>query len=62
MTMSDIQYAKKMKDEIKTIPKSEVRKTKKMSPYLIEELVLLAFGLLNDKEGEENNDETETLH
>ena len=48
--------------KIKTIPKSEVRKMKKMSPYLIEELVLLTFGLLNDKEGEENNEETETLH
>ena len=48
-----------MKDEIKTIPKSEV---KKMSPYLIKELVLLTFGLLNDKEGEENNEETEALH
>ena len=51
-----------MKDEIKTIPKSEVRKMKKMSPYLIEELVLLTFGLLNDKKGEENNEETEALH
>ena len=48
--------------KIKNIPKSEVRKIKKMSPYLIEELVLLTFGLLNDKEGEENNEEIETLH
>lgn len=62
MTMSDIQYAKKMKDEVKTIPKRDVRKMKKMSPYLIEELVLLTFGLLNDKEGEENNEKTKTLH
>lgn len=51
-----------MKDEIKTIPKRDVRKMKKMSPYQIEELVLLTFGLLNDKQGEENNEETETLH
>ena len=60
--MSDIQYAKKMKDEIKTMPKSEVRNIKKMSPSLIEELVLLSLVWLNDKEGEENNEETETLH
>ena len=33
-----------------------------MSPYQIEEIVLLAFGGLNNKEGEENNEETETLH
>ena len=48
--------------KIKTIPKSDVRKVKKMSPYQIEELVLLTFGLLNDKQGEENNEETENLH
>lgn len=52
----------KIKDENKTIPKRDVRKMKKMSPYLIEELVLLTFGLLNDKEGEENNENTKTLH
>ena len=46
----------KMKDEIKTIPKSEVRNIKKMSPSLIEELVLLSLVWLNDKEGEENNE------
>ena len=33
-----------------------------MSPYQIDELVLLGFVLLNDKEGEENDEETETLH
>ena len=48
--------------KIKNIPKSEVRKIKKMSPYQIEEIVLLAFGGLNNKEGEENNEETETSH
>lgn len=52
----------KIKDENKTISKSEVRKMKNKSPYLIEELVLLSFGWLNDKKGEENNEETEALH
>ena len=52
----------KIKDENKTISKSEVRQMKNKSPYLIEELVLLSFGWLNDKKGEENNEETETLH
>ena len=33
-----------------------------MSPYQIDELVLLGFVLLNNKEGEENDEETETLH
>ena len=35
---------------------------KAMSPYQIDELVLLGFVLLNNKEGEENDEETETLH
>lgn len=41
-----------MEDEIRTIPKSKLRKIKEMSPYQIDELVLLGFVLLNDKEGE----------
>ena len=32
-----------------------------MSPYQIDEIFLLGFGMLNDKEGEENDEETETL-
>ena len=36
-------------------------KIKEMSPYQIDELILLGFGLLNNKEGEENDEETETL-
>ena len=43
------------------MPKSKLRKIKEMSPYQIDEVVLLGFGLLNDKEGEENDEETETL-
>lgn len=50
-----------MEDKIRTIPKSKLRKIKKMSPYQIDELVLLGFALLNNKEGEENDEETETL-
>ena len=51
-----------MESEIRTIPKSKLRKIKEMSPYQIDEIVLLGFGISNNKEGEENNEETETLH
>ena len=34
-------------------------KIKEMSPYQIDEIFLLGFGMSNNKEGEENNDETE---
>ena len=51
-----------MESEIKKMPKSKLRKIKEMSPYQIDEVVLLGFGLLNDKEEEENDEETETLH
>lgn len=50
-----------MEGKIKTIPKSKLRKIKKMSPYQIDEIFLLGFGLLNNKKGEENDEETETL-
>ena len=50
-----------MESEIRKIPKSKLRQVKKMSPYQIDDVVLLGFGLLNDKEGEENDEETETL-
>ena len=50
-----------MEREINTIPKSKLRKIKKMSPYQIDELVLLGFGMSNNKEGKENDEETETL-
>lgn len=51
-----------MERNIKTIPKERMKRIKEMSPYQIDELVLLGFGMLNDKEGEENDEETETLH
>ena len=34
------------------MPKSKFRKIKEMSPYQIDDVVLLGFVLLNDKEGE----------
>lgn len=49
-----------MEREIRKIPKSKLRKIKEMSPYLIDELFLIGYKLLNVK-GEENNEETETL-
>ena len=45
-----------MQREIRTIPKERMKRIKEMSPYQIDEIVLLGFGLLNDKEGEENVD------
>ena len=51
-----------MEDEIRTIPKESMKRIKEMSHYQIDEVVLLGFGLLNNKEGEENDEETETLH
>ena len=35
---------------------------KVMSPYMVDELVLLGHHLLMVKKGEENNEKTETLH
>ena len=50
-----------MESEIRTIPKDKVRKMKRMSPYQIDELFMIGYRLLNVK-GEENDEETETLH
>ena len=41
-----------MESEIRKIPKRKLRKIKEMSPYQIDEIFLLGFVLLNDKEGE----------
>ena len=51
-----------MESDIRTIPKESMKRIKEMSPYQIDEIFLLGFGLLNNKEGEENDEETETLH
>ena len=51
-----------MEDEIRTIPKERMKRIKEMSPYKIDEIFLLGFGMSNNKEGEENDEETETLH
>ena len=50
-----------MESEIRKIPKSKLRQVKKMSPYQIDDVVLLGFGMSDNKEGEENDEETETL-
>ena len=41
-----------MERNIKTIPKKKMKRIKEMSPYQIDEVVLLGFGMLNDKAGE----------
>lgn len=39
-----------MERKIKTIPKEKMKGIKAMSPYQIDEIFLLGFVLLNDKE------------
>ena len=41
-----------MERKIRTIPKEKMNGIKEMSPYQIDEIVLLGFGLLNNKEEE----------
>ena len=41
-----------MERKIKTIPKEKMNGIKEMSPYKIDEIFLLGFGMSNDKEGE----------
>ena len=41
-----------MERKIRTIPKERMKRIKEMSPYQIDEIVLLGFGLLNNKEEE----------
>ena len=45
-----------MEDEIRTIPKERMKRIKEMSPYQIDEIFILGFGMSNNKEGEENVD------
>lgn len=45
-----------MESEIRTIPKERMKRIKEMSPYQIDEIYLLGFGMSNNKEGEENMD------
>ena len=44
-----------MGSEIRKIPKSKLRKIKEMSPFIIDELMLLGLNLLNNKEVETIN-------
>ena len=41
-----------MERKIKTIPKEGLKGIKEMSPYQIDEIFLLGFGISNNKEGE----------
>lgn len=45
-----------MERKIRTIPKESMKRIKEMSPYQIDEIFLLGFGMSNNKEGEENVD------
>lgn len=51
-----------MERKIKTIPKEKIKGIKAMSPFMIDELMLVGLRLFNNKEGEGNDEETETLH
>ena len=51
-----------MESEIRTTPKERMKRIKEMSTYQIDDIFLLGFGMSNNKEGEENDEETETLH
>lgn len=48
--------------EIKTIQKEKMKGIKEMSPYMIDELLLLGIHLLNIKKREKNDEETKTIH
>lgn len=41
-----------MESEIRTIKKERMKRIKKMSPYQIDEIVLLGFGISNNNEKE----------
>ena len=45
-----------MEGEIRTIQKERMKRIKEMSPYQIDEIYLLGFGMSNNKEGEEKMD------
>ena len=51
-----------MGSKIKTIPKEKMKGINEMSSYMIDELILLGFELLNNKQGEENDEETKTIY
>ena len=51
-----------MGSEIKTIPKEKMKGIKEMSPYMIDELLLLGIHLLNIKEREENDEKSKTIY
>ena len=50
-----------MERKIRTIPKEKMNGIKEMSPFVIDELMLVGLRLLNESR-RENNEKTETLH
>ena len=48
-----------MERNIRTIPKKKMKGIKAMSPFVVDELMLVGLRLFNNKEGEGNNEETE---
>lgn len=49
-----------MERKIRTISKKKMEGIKAMSPFVIDELMLLGLKLSNYKEGEESHEETST--
>lgn len=45
-----------MERKIRTIPKKKMKGIKAMTPFIIEELVLIGLRLLNNRKGEENDE------
>ena len=50
-----------MGSKIKNIPKEKMKGIKEMSPYMIDELMLLGIHLSNIKGREENDEKSKTL-
>ena len=50
-----------MERKIRTIPKEKMNGIKAMSPFMIDELMLLGLRLFNNKEGEGNNEKHQSI-
>ena len=51
-----------MERKIRTIPKEKMNGIKAMSPFMIDELMLLGLRLFNNKEGEGNNEKHQSIN
>ena len=51
-----------MGSKIRTMPKEKMKGIKEMSPYMIDELMLIGIHLSNIKEKEENDEKSKTIH